>query len=311
MAPSLIAVNLATLAVGSLFYGMYLVLFFLSMHLLLRRYNATHTSHKSRQHSSIFKSTVFVSAILLFVTVTVHWTTIVYRAFVAFVALQHGVEAEAFFNDHTQLTEGIQNGFMALAILIGDSLIIHRLWVVSRSKLVLAVPVACLTALTGEHWWTSAQRMTHATTEVSSFVSLKVFWNSADVFANPLLKMNSLLTLFTNVYCTGEFSCCITWKIWTITKFTAPSDGINLRHFVVIVVESAGLYAFWAIFFAVAYEAQSNLQSSVIQTAPALVGIVNALIQTRVGLGWTSEQTEKSSWPSSPLMFADRNAVEE
>ncbi|KAJ7858822.1 hypothetical protein B0H14DRAFT_2748043 [Mycena olivaceomarginata] len=290
MAPSLIAVNLATLAVGSLFYGMYLVLFFLSMHLLLRRYNAIHTSHKSRQHSSIFKSTVFVSAILLFVTVTVHWTTIVYRAFVAFVALQHGVEGEAFFNDHTQLTEGIQNGFMALAILIGDSLIIHRLWVVSRSKLVLAVPVACLTALT-----------------VSSFVSLKVFWNSADVFANPLLKMNSLLTLFTNVYCTG----CITWKIWTITKVTAPSDGINLRHFVVIVVESAGLYAFWAIFFAVAYEAQSNLQSSVIQTAPALVGIVNALIQTRVGLGWTSEQTEKSSWPSSPLMFADRNAVEE
>jgi hypothetical protein len=53
-----------------------------------------------------------------------HWTTIVYRAFVAFVALQHGVEAEAFFNDHTQLTEGIQNGFMALAILIGDSLIV-------------------------------------------------------------------------------------------------------------------------------------------------------------------------------------------
>ncbi|KAJ7894983.1 hypothetical protein B0H14DRAFT_703021 [Mycena olivaceomarginata] len=290
MAPSLIAVNLATLAVGSLFYGMYLVLFFLSMHLLLRRYNATHTSHKSRQHSSIFKSTVFVLAILLFVTVTVHWTTIIYRAFVAFVALQHGVEAEAFFNDHTQLTEGIQNGFMALAILIGDSLIIHRLWVVSRSKLVLAVPVACLTALT-----------------VSSFVSLKVFWNSADVFANPLLKMNSLLTLFTNVYFTG----CITWKIWTITKVTAPSDGINLRHFVVIVVESAGLYAFWAIFFAVAYESQSNLQSSVIQTAPALVGIVNALIQTRVGLGWTSEQTEKSSWPSSPLMFADRNAIAE
>ncbi|KAJ7827360.1 hypothetical protein B0H14DRAFT_3467148 [Mycena olivaceomarginata] len=194
MAPSLIAVNLATLAVGSLFYGMYLVLFFISI--------------------SIFKSTVFVSAILLLVTVTAHWTTIVYRAFVAFVALQHGVDAEAFFNDHTQLTEVIQNGFTALAILIGDSLIIHRL-------------------------------------------------------------------------------------------------RINLRHFVVIVVESAGLYAFWAIFFAVAYETQSNLQSSVIQTAPALVGIVNALIHTRVGLGWTSEQTEKSSWPSSPLMFADRNAVEE
>jgi cation transport ATPase len=70
MAVSLIATNLATLAIGSLFYGSYLVLFFISLYLLLRRYDTTHTSHKSRQNSSVFTSTVFVSAICLFLVVT-------------------------------------------------------------------------------------------------------------------------------------------------------------------------------------------------------------------------------------------------
>ncbi|KAF7341177.1 hypothetical protein MVEN_01852600 [Mycena venus] len=290
MALSLIAANLATLAIGSLFYGMYLVLFFISMYMLLRRHNKTHTSHKSRKDNSIFKSMVFVSAILLCLVVTLHWTTIIYRAFIAFVALEHGAEAEIFFNDHTQLTEIIQNGLMSVAILIGDSLIIHRLWVVWDSKLVIAVPVACLASFT-----------------VSSFISLRIAWKSTDIFDNPLLKMNAVLTLLTNIYCTAF----IIWKIWTITKVSMPSDGMNLRHFVVIVVESAGFYAIWAVFFSATYEAHSNLQSTVIQTAPALVGIVNALIHTRVGLGWTSEQTEKMPEPSSPLMFRGREAVEE
>ncbi|KAJ7919655.1 hypothetical protein B0H13DRAFT_2656699 [Mycena leptocephala] len=257
MAVSLIATNLATLAIGSLFYGSYLVLFFISLYLLLRRYDTTHTSHKSRQNSSVFTSTVFVSAICLFLVVTAHWTTIVYRSFIAFVALQQGADAEKFFNDHTQFTEIIQNSFMSLSVLIGDSLIIHRLWVVwSQSKrglIVIALPTASLITLTA----------------------------------------------------------FIAWKIWIITRETMPVEGSNLRHFLVIVVESAGLYACWAVFFAVAYETESNVQSCVIQTAPALVGIVNALIHTRVGLGWTSEQAERLPWPASPLRFAGRDAIGE
>ncbi|KAF8181148.1 hypothetical protein K438DRAFT_1841292 [Mycena galopus ATCC 62051] len=291
MSPSLTTVNLATLALGTLFYGMYLVLFFISMYLLLRRYNATHTSHKLREDISVFTSTVFVSAICLFIVVTAHWTSIVYRAFFGFVVLQGGFnEAEAFFIDRTQPTEIIQNALMGVAIVIGDSLIIHRLWVVSRSKLMIVVPVASVTAFA-----------------VTSAI-LTFYWHSSDVFANPLMQINALLTLLVNVYCT----VCITWKIWTVTRVSMPSDGTSLRHFVVIIVESAGLYAIWAVFFAVTYQVQSNLQLCVIQTAPAVIGIANALIHTRVGLGWTSEQTKgMPSEPSSPLMFAGGHAIED
>ncbi|KAF7364197.1 hypothetical protein MSAN_01079000 [Mycena sanguinolenta] len=237
------------------------------------------TTHKP---SSVFKSTVFVSAICLFIVVTAHWITIVYQAF----ASPRGPEAEAVFNNHMQATVIAQDTFMTIAILIGDSLIIHRLWVVSKSKLVLAVPIASLMAFT-----------------VIGFVGLRVVLRTADVFTDSLLKVTPMLNLLTNVYCTAF----ITWKIWTVTKAAMPSDGTKLRRFVVILIESAGIYAIWVVFFAVTFQLRSNLQSSVIQTAPALIGLVNALIHTRVGLGWTSEQTPRLSQVPSLLLFASRN----
>ncbi|KAJ7726152.1 hypothetical protein DFH07DRAFT_853132 [Mycena maculata] len=286
MSLSLISVNLTTLALSTLIYGAYAVLFFISMYLLVGKYDSTHTSHKSRQDGSIFKSLVFVSAILLFITVTAHWITLVYRAFLAFVVLQDGTEAEIFFGDQTQPSAVVSNSILALAILIGDAVIIYRLWVVwSYNKLVLVVPAFTLFAFT-----------------IVSSVSTYTTWRNSDVFANPWLKIDTVLTLITNVYCTAF----IAWKIWTITRITMPSDGSNLRHFLIIVVESAGFYALWAVLFVIAYEFKSNLQLTIILTSPAVVGLVNALIQTRVGLGWTSEQTKVMPWPASPLCFAAR-----
>lgn len=59
----------ATLTVGTLFYGIYAVLFFLSVYLFVHRYNAAHST-ASRKRNSMFKSVVFGSAILLFMVVT-------------------------------------------------------------------------------------------------------------------------------------------------------------------------------------------------------------------------------------------------
>ncbi|KAF7364193.1 hypothetical protein MSAN_01078600 [Mycena sanguinolenta] len=276
MSLSLNAVTLTTLTVGTIFYGMYLVLFFISLYLLLRP-NMTH------KPTSIFRSAVFLLAICLLVVVTAHWITIVYQAFLVFVVPPLGPEAEIVFNKHMHVTMIAQDSLMIIAIFVGDSLIIHRLWVVSRSKVILLVPAASLTAFT-----------------VSGFISLRILLGSTDVFTDPLLKVDSVLTLLTNVYCTAF----ITWKIWTVTKAVMPSDGMNLQHFVVIVVESAGIYSIWVVFFVVTFQVQSNLQSSIIQTGPALIGLVNALIQTRAWLGWTSEQTDKTSQLPSPLQFA-------
>ncbi|KAJ7741753.1 hypothetical protein DFH07DRAFT_925898 [Mycena maculata] len=285
MSGKLLAVNLATLACSSLFYGAFLVLSSTSMYLLVGRYLATRQSRALRgQDHSIFRSTVFVAAIGLFVAITAHWITTLYRAFLAFIHFQGGDAALEFYVDAADTTELLQNGFLMISILIGDSLIIHRLWVVWEHRTAVVVfPVCTLTALT-------------LCSAVSMYTESR---KTQDVFSDPWLTSNAVLTIVTNVYCTGF----ITFKIWNITRVARPIGGSNLRDFLVIVVESAALYASWAVFFMVTYQTRSVVQFLVIQSAPPLVGIVNALIHTRVGLGWAIV-AQVGSPPPSQLAFA-------
>ncbi|KAJ7768880.1 hypothetical protein B0H16DRAFT_1780969 [Mycena metata] len=302
MAPSLTSANLVLFTAAGLFYGMYLVLFCISTYLLVRRRGGPTASDERRKRGSIFTSMLFLSAILLFVVITVHWIATVYRAFIGFVCTPTTLEAELYFGDLATPAAVIQDAFLVLSYVIGDSMIvsvaefdndtraglkipskIYRLWVVwIHNKLVLVVPIITLTAFT-----------------VVSSVSTSVVSHSRSVFDDPLLKYTPILTLITNVYCTSF----IGWKIWTITRLSLPSGGTKLRHFLVIVVESAALYALWAVLFLVAFETKSNLQVVVIQAGPELIGLVNALIMTRVGLGWTSEQIHGTPYPSA-LIFA-------
>ncbi|KAJ6559337.1 hypothetical protein B0H10DRAFT_1177897 [Mycena sp. CBHHK59/15] len=206
----------------------------------------------------------------------------------------------------SQSTELIQNVFLSLSIVIGDSMIIHRLWVVwIHSRLVVVFPICSLLLVT-------------TFSVISDYTSMK----SGSVLQNKWLIFNPSFSLITNIYCTGPSpalpSTCdsvpsnvpafIAWKIWNTTKLSMSSGGSKLRHFVIVVVESAGIYAFWAACLVVTFQARSNVQSIVLQTAPGVVGIVNALIHTRVSLGWTSEQSQ--AWPSSSLRFADQSAAE-
>ncbi|KAJ7259940.1 hypothetical protein B0H12DRAFT_1322340 [Mycena haematopus] len=284
MSAKLLAVNLAALTCSSLFYGMFVVLSSTSMYLLVGRYLAMRRSRNSSQ-KSIFRSTVFVAAICLFCSVTAHWITTVYRAFLAFVYFEHGDAALQFYVDASQVTEFLQEGFLMISILIGDSLIIHRLWVVWEHRAAIIVfPICTLAALT-----------------MSSAVSMYTTSRTGpgkDIFSDPWLTSNCILTLVTNVYSTA----LITLKIWDITRVARPIGGASLRGFLVIVVESAAIYASWAIFFTVTYQTRSLVQFIVIQGAPEVVGIVNALIHTRVGLGWAIEA--QRSPPASAMVFA-------
>ncbi|KAJ7458899.1 hypothetical protein FB451DRAFT_1272817 [Mycena latifolia] len=265
---------------------MFLVLSSTSMYLLVGRYLASRRSRTAAPNRSIYRSTVFIAAICLFCAVTAHWVTTVYRAFLAFIYFQHGDAALEFYADMAQTTELVQEGFLMISILIGDSLIIHRLWVVWEHQIsVVVFPICSLAALT-------------MCSAVSMYtVSRKI--PGKDIFADPWLTSNCVLTLVTNVYSTGF----ITYKIWNITRVARPIGGSNLRDFLVIVVESAAIYASWAIFFTATYQTRSVVQFIVIQTAPEVVGIVNALIHTRVGLGWAVE-AQAGSPPVSGIAFA-------
>ncbi|KAJ7723129.1 hypothetical protein B0H16DRAFT_1599049 [Mycena metata] len=283
MSLSLISANFILFTTAGLFYGMYLVLFSISIYLLVRRHGLANASHQPHEKGPVLKSTVFISAILLFAVITAHSTITIYRAFIGFVSIQVRFEAESFFSNFARPSAVAQDTFLALSFVVGDSMIIHRLWVVwAHSKRVLVVPILTLTAFA-----------------VGCFISTSVVAHNPNVFSDPWLKYTPILTLITNVYCTFF----IGWKIWTVTRSSSPSGGTNLRHFLVIVVESAALYALWAVLFVVAFETKSNLQLIIIQAGPELIGLVNALIMTRVGLGWTSEHIEETTYQSA-LVFA-------
>ncbi|KAF7344697.1 hypothetical protein MVEN_01630100 [Mycena venus] len=288
MALTLRTVNLATLIVGSFFYGLYCVLFFISLYLLFLRRSTHNSSQPTPSHGihkrapAIFRSFLFTTAILLFATVTCHWIIIVYRAFLAF-----GSEgdAEAFYDNNKHITFLLLDIFLAVVTVIGDLLILYRLWIVwSKSTLVVVLPICCMLLFTAV-----------------GGVSTNVIKKSNGVFSDPWLTVNIVCTFITNLYCT----VFIAWRIWRTTRMTISSDNklmnFGPQKFLTIVVESAAIYALWVIFFGVLYEVKSILQSFAIETGPAIIGIVNALILTRIGLSWTSEPDRL---PSTQLIFA-------
>ncbi|KAF7324194.1 hypothetical protein MKEN_00642400 [Mycena kentingensis (nom. inval.)] len=304
MSSALLAVNLATLALSSLFYGAFVVLFASSTYLIVGRYLGLQRRCRAQGRArapartgsrggegGVFRSTVFISSLALFCTITAHWVITVYRIFVGFIHHDEN-KAPFFFADMKQTSQLVQQALVMLSILIGDSLIIHRLWVVwERRIFVVIFPVCSLAALT----MCSAVLM--------YTVSHKD--DPEDLFTDPSLTSNCFLTLFTNVYCTAF----ITYKIRSITRIVKPIGGSSLHGFLVIVVESAAIYASYTVFFTFLYRLRSPVQSLAIQCAPPVVGIVNALIQTRVGLGWAVEaqvgRTERASAVASGLVFAN------
>ncbi|KAJ6470831.1 hypothetical protein C8R45DRAFT_1014752 [Mycena sanguinolenta] len=302
------AVHLASLVVDSLFYGIYLVLFLTSTYILVYAANVK-SPRKSR---SALRSMVFVSAVGLFCVVT--GTALDHARFPRLLELRD-LRRRRPFEQGAPASETAKNILLALSILVGDAMIlchpnpefhrilvdirftqIYRLWIVwCRSKYIVVVPILSLLALAG-----------------TSILAVKAGPSSSKMPSPHLvLALDSVFTLTTNIYCTGFIS----WKIWRITRITMPTDGMDLRKFPAILVESAGIYArvegvltlgedsyadsAWVVFYTVTLYTESSMQDFVLLTTPTVVGIANALIHTRVGLGWATEEGRRmeETWP--------------
>ncbi|KAJ7155773.1 hypothetical protein C8R46DRAFT_433765 [Mycena filopes] len=265
--------NLAGLAIGGPLYGVYFVLYILSTYLLIRRSSGAHAS-------PVYRSTIFVSGLFLFVAVTGNLVLTIVRAFLGFVSVADGTTAAAFFDDNSQSTTTIQNVFAAMAILISDSVVIYRLWIVwSRNKFVIILPILTLFGLM-----------------VALVLSVQTTTHVDDIAQDKGLTPGLIFTLVTNLYLTGFIS----WKIWQITKGASAASGNSLRGFLSILVESAAISSIWAIFYIITHQINSDLQFVALIPLPAVAGIANALIQARIGMGQAIERTSPSTYASAP-----------
>ncbi|KAF7324333.1 hypothetical protein MSAN_02524200 [Mycena sanguinolenta] len=287
MAPNIFFVpaNLASFAIQSCLYGVYLVLAVTSICLIAGR-NAS----RRRRGTSIHWSPSLVGAIGLFVTITAqHWILIVDRAFSAFIRFPLG--PLEFYGNLAETTQVVKTGFLVGTLAIGDALIIHRLWIVwGYNKYVIMFPIGTLIGLV-----VSGAGITYQFTRYKPgqtvFLSEAGRWITAE----------TVFTFCTNVYCTAFIS----WRLWNQGRAIQPYGGPSLRSVLAIMVESAAIYTIGTIFYLACYRSQSNLQLIVIDCWPAITGIACMAIYVRVGLGWTHLEGKPSIVAATqPLSFA-------
>ncbi|KAK7038429.1 hypothetical protein R3P38DRAFT_3350461 [Favolaschia claudopus] len=278
--------NLAGMAIGGPLYGVYFVLYVSSTYVLVRRSAGAHAG-------PLYRSVIFITGLVLFVAVTANFFISVIRPFLGFIG--HPTAPGAFFDDNSQITTTVQNIFASLAVLVSDGIIIYRLWIVwGHNKYVIILPCLTLLGLL-----------------IALVLSVQTTTHVDDISLDKGLTPGLVFTLTTNLYSTG----LISWKIWQITKASSAVTGSNLRDFLAIIVESAAIYTYilfassckrvafskclpsrvWAIFYIVTHQINSNVQFVALIPLPAVAGIANALIQTRIGLGKAIERTAPSS----------------
>lgn len=290
---SLLSANLATICIESLFYGIFLVLSTASLYLLARRREQLISSPLNirvvRQVS--YMTPMSIAAACLFVTNTAHWIIGVYRAFQAFVNYEGGTQPEQYFSAVPQPSEVTQTALLMVSLIIGDTTLVYRLWIIWAYSLpVVIFPICTLIGLTACAIGVIYQESMLKPGE-DIFISATGRWITA----------NCVLTLCTNVYGTAFIS----WKIWRANREAERFGGGSLMGVLGILVESAALYTAWTILFFVTYHIRSNLQFTCSDTYCVIAGITFMLINVRVGMGWAQRAPNHSHSSSGAATSAE------
>ncbi|KAJ7112675.1 hypothetical protein C8R44DRAFT_530955, partial [Mycena epipterygia] len=217
---------------------------------------------------------VVISNIAIFATCTAHWIINVERFFLAFLgSTEHALQ---FYRDESHPTSVANNTLVIVVKLIGDAVIIHRLWLVwNRDLHVVFVPLlSWLGVLTSGI--AVPYLFTQSTPRNNRLLTLAGHWLTANWALTALCATNPI-----------QNSAFIAWRIWKTSRVTAEVGGGLLMPVFVILIESAAVWTTWTIFFAATFLTGSMLELIVRDLTPLIIGIVNLLIHLRVGLGWS------------------------
>ncbi|KAJ7719151.1 hypothetical protein B0H16DRAFT_1739623 [Mycena metata] len=256
---SFLSVILLSAIAETFLYGIFIVCFFVAVYLRLSKYTDRTAS------SGALWNTITIPTIAIF-----HWIIGVIRLFKGFGSWE---DIHSPIYSHLDPAEPLVAARSILVIvnnLIGDAIIIQRLWFIwGRSLHVIIVPVLSWLGLA-----------------TSGFVLSYLFTHLRPgniSYIGPWITVGWALTTVINVYCTA----CIAWRIWRTNRVAQAVGGGLLTYVLVILVESAAIWAVWAVFFGVTTETGSQLQILATDLAPPIIGLVNVLIYLRVALGWS------------------------
>ncbi|PCH44195.1 hypothetical protein WOLCODRAFT_138817 [Wolfiporia cocos MD-104 SS10] len=290
---SLISVNLATVALESLLFGIFLSLStaFLYLHLSYAagrdRSSRTASSIPSIQWARRNLSLMFIGAVCITFTITAHWILTVVRLFDAFVHFEGGAAPTLYYSDLAQTTEVVKTAFVIATLVIADILFTYRLWVVWGYNHYIAVLPLCSVAGLFVAGVGIIHELAHMAEGRTVFISQANEWISAAYS----------FTFITNVYC----SALIASKVWRASHRSEKAyGGGSLMRVFSTIIESAFIYMTYTVFFFIAYQADSNLQYTCIDTLCPISGIAFMLINVRVGLGWAEHAHVQPPRPMRP-----------
>ncbi|KAJ7143054.1 hypothetical protein C8R44DRAFT_603400, partial [Mycena epipterygia] len=237
-----------------------------------------------------------------------HWIITVERFFLAF--LGSARDPLRFYMDNSQPTSGVNNTLEIMAVLVGDAVIIHRLWIIwNRDLRVIFVPLISWLGGLSEVSPCSRRNGYLIVLTVCGIRVVCLFIQSTPSNEQFFIADGAWVTAYwaltamcaTNSIPNSAFIAC---RIWKTSRATAEVGGDLLRPVFGILIESAAIWTAWAIFFAATYLTGSTLLFLVRDLTPSIIGLVNLLIYLRVGLGCSRADATGPPMTSSTSMFA-------
>ncbi|KAJ7060139.1 hypothetical protein C8F01DRAFT_208755 [Mycena amicta] len=268
MAPSSVDIATSTLIalfVESVLYGLFILLFALSMSVLFS---------KRKRSAGGTKPLIFAS-ITMFILATIHIGIDLRRAMDSF--LFH-------INIAPVSTVGylLKSTAYAMQTIVGDSFMLYRVYLVWNGDKRVVLPLAvCLMG-----------GVAAGIGALQSFAATK-HANGDPIFLTNLhnwIVSFFSLTLFTNLTCT----LLIAGRIWLINRSTAANAhvfGRGLGPAIMIIVESGAIYSFALIILLALYVQESYAQYILLDAETQIVGVVFSMIIVRVGMGLATDVT--------------------
>ncbi|KAJ7131235.1 hypothetical protein C8R44DRAFT_774536 [Mycena epipterygia] len=271
---TILPANLTTLVLESCLYGILLLLFISTVYFLATRRTLAGHNQTARHQ---FTSLVFLGVTSLFMIITVHWAIVIYQAFFAFIHLGSAKAEDAFYADLAQRAEIVKVVFFSISVLLGDSLVIYRLWIIwGRNRNIVIFPICSSIGL--------FVAFAGILNEFSQWEP-RLRGTLVDNQSRPWTAIGYVLSLM-QVSSQKSF---IAFRISRATVKIKSAAESRLMPFLVILVESAALQTFWLTLTAITIFAHSDAEFIASDTFPVIIGIVNLLIHARVGLGWSQD----------------------
>jgi len=269
------AVFLETWLEGA-FYGMYLPLFAACVWVLLRR--------------SPVNWPYFVAACAMFAFATAHVSLSLKQALVAF--FTPNTDPSVVLSRLATPIDLAADALYLTSTLIGDSIVIYRVYIVWEKRLsVIVIPSLLVIAVS-----------------VLGALSVSAVTDNPLQPLKPNLILSSrfafILTLCANVVSTGLIAGRL---LYFARKFNRllPRTAISYYDLIALVIESAALYPLALIAFLTLYGLNMSAQFVVLGALYQIIGIVPSLIIVRVGLGFTHSRSSNMT-PSTLIIHGIR-----